>query len=596
MMLSKAQSKEIRVLGIAVDEYFVEGAIYSSALGGIEASFRTEVPLGTFSPGADTIEKPDQLKQAIERVTTTLRYKGNVVLAVPASTLKLTDVASTMQRSQVYSSLTADLLRYKSYDGSMPAVAFGAVEGSQASIVCAVRQDSIMTYKDICTKLRLKVVGMDVMPLTQIRGMAVTGVLDALIQQLGTTMFWGSMYVSSDRVRLSVFQGSILMDFREVFIRSRYPDGKHLGVDDMLEDFVDEVERTMRGRDIKIWFTEGASTDLNQKLKEHFSIVFKPCPLSPDFPCDSNTVALATVGVAMKCVTGYPFDLNLLSSFAEQVKLLGLKVKGVSSSGSLGGGFSLSSGSGGGGGGGGSLLSFFQDIDEEKKLQFIYPGAIAVGLVLITWIGASVFKGMMDNQYAELTINKDNNERQIEQLNQDVLKETRYNKADQFVRDVGTKIILRNQLLYSLVGDLKTFTPDKVWLDTVKIQDSLEMTGLALNHEAMLTFASNFDKSNYAHQMMLNTVKETVVGSTPIYSFGIDGNIDETGLQAIVDQRKKEAEEKAKAKGATTPDAPQEKEQASVQKRIPTLAQKSGKASAKTPEKSTPMAALASEW
>ncbi|MFM7468049.1 MAG: PilN domain-containing protein [Vampirovibrionales bacterium] len=587
MMLSKAQSKEIRVLGIAIDEYFVEGAIYSSALNGIEASFRTEIPLGTFSPGADSIEKPDQLKQAIEKVTATLRYKGNVVLAVPASTLKLTDVASSMQRSQVYSSLTADLLRYKSYDGSMPAVAFGPVEGSQASIVCAVRQDSILAYKDICAKLKLKVVGMDVMPITQVRGMAVTGVLDALIQQLGTTMFWGSMYVSSDRVRLSVFQGSILMDFREVFIRSRYPDGKPLEINDILEDFVDEVERTMRGRDIKIWFTEGASTDLNQKLKEHFSIVFKPCPLSPDFPCDSNTVSLATVGTAMKCVTGYPFDLNLLSSFAEQIKLLGLKVKGVG--GGTGGGLSLSGG--GSGGGSSSLLSFFQDIDEEKKLQFIYPGAVAIGLVLITWIGASVFKGMMDNQYAELTINKDNNENQIEQLNQDVLKETRYNKADQFVRDVGTKIILRNQLLLSLVNDLKTFTPDKVWLDTVKIQDSLEMTGLALNHEAMLTFAGNFDKSNYAHQMMLNVVKETVVGATPLYGFEMDGNIDEMGLQAIVDQRKKEAE--AKAKQSPTGTTPNTQEQAMTPEKPIQKKQSLATHTPKTLHKQTPMAALA---
>lgn len=543
---SKSGPKPIRVLGIAISETFVEGAVYSSAVGGIEASRRINLQPDVFPNGCDTIANPDLLATALQQVADELHYKGNVVLALPPSTLRMAEVPQGLNEQQTYSTLTADLYRYKAFENNLPIIGFSQLEGSSNLMVAAIRQDTYEAYQKVAARARLKLVGIDATPYALLRGMAVTGVLDALVQQIGPSTHWGMVSASTDRVRFSIWQGNTVVEFREVYMRTVLPDGTQLGVNDLLEDFAEEIQRTSRGREVKIWFTDGVSNDLNAALREEVKVPFKLCPLAPDFPVDRPDVHLAAIGTAMKCVTGFPFDLDFLFSFKKQTKALNLKTKssGMSMSmPSFGGGF--------GGGGGGGLLAA---LDPEQKAQFIYPALVGVALVALVWVGTTVYRtSVLDAQYSDLSQRKTALTGSIDQLKQQVLQETKYSKTDQFVRDVGTKIILRNLLLSSLVQDLKAHTPDHIWLDTVNINNQLELTGIALNHGDVMDMALNFDKTPYAYQLLVQSVKETVVGKTQVFSFVLSGGIDDQGLTKMLAEREaklKAAEEKAAAEKA----------------------------------------------
>src|SRR5690606_9420994 len=89
----------------------------------------------------------------------------------------------------------------------------------QLVVFGAVRSDTLALYRKILVRdLKLKLASISLEPLNILRGMAGTGVLDSLVQQIGADAYWGTIFVEPGRLRISLWQGSKLLELRETHI------------------------------------------------------------------------------------------------------------------------------------------------------------------------------------------------------------------------------------------------------------------------------------------------------------------------------------------------------------------------------------------
>lgn len=110
--------------------------------------------------------------------------------------------------------------------------------------------------------------------------MAGTGVLDSLTQQIGEDAYWGTIFVESDRVRFSLWQGSALMDLRELSMDTREFSVVEAN-SPLIFDLLDEIRRTAANTFPAIWLTDNLPAPIAQGLSQQLGVPVRPCVVGP---------------------------------------------------------------------------------------------------------------------------------------------------------------------------------------------------------------------------------------------------------------------------------------------------------------------------
>jgi hypothetical protein len=501
-LLSSKTSKN--VVGLSVTEDSIYATCYDSETFNVVASSQALIPKGVFGPCSDTILNGPQLSILLQQVVGDLGIKpSKVYLSIPSTLLRLVEMPK-IQKHELYLSLSTEAEGYKAFDGSEALVDFTQVEGASSTSIqklafTAVRKDTLHTYLKALNRAKLKVAGIEPEELSVVRAMAGTGVLDGMAQQLGADVVWGTLFASSDRLRFLVWRGNALLELREVQIPS---DLLHNVQPDavVIEDVLDETRRTIQvcGHTPQIWLTYNLPMVITEVLMEQLQVPVKPCLISPGVQLNGFTPNLASLGACLRQVMPFPLGLNLAQGKA-QAKMEDTKEKESNTE---------------------------QEATGENPMAWAMMAGVA-GLVLlaVSYLGLFFYQGVLSSDVQKLEQEKSGLQAQQTMLSarrEELKKE--YEVQGSIVQ-IAKAAEERNRMVYSFIGDLSQLAPPQVWVHNISFDTKVKLEGKALSHSAAIAFAKNFDARNYVSSVIINALKEDMVGPNPIYNFTLMGDV-----------------------------------------------------------------------
>lgn len=500
--------------GLSITREAIELAIFSQKGMGIESSASIPVPPGVFDQDGDLVLEPGLLKEILSQLFKSVRPKPSFVhLSLPGTLLRLVEMPK-MELSGLYVSLSSEAERYKTFDNTEAIVDFSInpsanVAPSQQQVVFgALRSDTLGTYLKILKELRIKPASVSLEPLNVLRAMAGTGVLDGLVQQIGTDAYWGMIFVEPTRVRLSIWQCDQLIELRETAMETG---GFDLVTTDsiMVEDLLEEIRRTTKAVQPSIWLAHNLAPAMQQLLSEKMGSTIYTAPLGQSLMMN-QPLQLSTVGVTLSSVVQFPFPFDVLSSVTK----------------SIGGGATTASS-------GSSDSPLAAEVSSgPSPLIPIGIGSMILGCLVtaVLFIGAL----MVGQQIPGLESNRDSAKMEVSSLQNRQAELKKKAELDQVLLDMIQKARVRNHIYVSLTEDLKRKTPEKIWIRTLDVADDLSMNGKALSHQSVINFARTFDEAPYAKDIVIKSIKEGRLGGALVFDFTIHGdtNLDPALLEA----------------------------------------------------------------
>lgn len=503
MTVSPKKKKPVYA-ALSVTHRAIELAVFSPKTMTIEQSFSVPMPEGLLDPELDTVQDTLVLKGLISQVLNAVKPKPSLVhLSLPGTLVRMVEMPK-MDPSSLYVSLSSEAERYKTFDNTEAAVDFVMIDNPhlpsnmQQLVLGAVRSDTLSVYLKIMKELKVKVHTIGLEPLNVLRGMAGTGVLDSLVQQVGTDAHWGMILADPSRIRFSLWQCDKLLEFRELSMDTRnFANAANDPI--VVEDLLEEIRRTTKTLQPVLWMTHNIPASLEEALSRHLGCPVRMAPVGNAIGL-GQPLSLAAIGTAMSSVVPFPFDMDLAEGL------------GRSGGASLGPGIPVSDSGGSG---------------EGESPAWLLPagiGSLALGGVssAILWLMAA----MTGAQVPDLQNQVDSVKVRVAGLQSRQAELKRKAELDQSLIETIEKAKIRNYVYVSLTEDLRKKTPTEVWIQSLKVNDGMELAGKALNHKAVINFAKSFDETPYTKAVLIDSIVEGKMGGSLVYDFKISGGVN----------------------------------------------------------------------
>jgi Tfp pilus assembly PilM family ATPase len=515
--------------GLSITHRAIELAVFSPKNLIIEQSVSVPVPEGLFDNERDVVRDPAMLKDLIAQALRAVKLKPAMVhLSLPGTLLRMVEMPK-MEPAGLYVSLSSEAERYRTFDNTEASVDFvminnpGLPPNMLQLVLGAVRSDALGLYFKILKDLKVKAASISLEPLNILRGMAGTGVLDGLVQQIGIDSRWGMIFVEPSRVRFSLWQCDRLLEFRELAMdTSEFAQAAENSL--IVEDMLEEMRRTTKNEQPVLWLTHNMPNAMERTLSGVLGCPVRSAPVGDAIGLP-EPLQLSSIGCAMGSVVQFPFDLDILE---------GAKSVGVPTPAAADVGMESESDS--------SIPGWLIPVGIGS---FLVGGAIS-GIVyaLATMAAADVpdRQTKVDTAKVELA--------GLESRHKELKKKV---ELDQTLLNTVMDAKIRNKVYVALTDDLKNKTPQRVWIQMLKIGEQLEMSGKAISHQSVINFAKSFDSATYTKAVLIDSIKEGKLGGTIIYDFKISGgvNLDKKLLDSSPDTKQAApAEQKPPQTGA----------------------------------------------
>lgn len=490
-------------VGLSITQQAIEAAVFSPKNMAIESYAYRLLPEGVLDVDGDVIVNPNALKELIRQTVQELRPKpGYVHLSLPATLLRVTSMPK-MEADGMYVSLSSEAERYKTFDHSeaivdmVPLDVPGTPPQQQALLFGAVRNDTLNQYLKILKELKLKACSISLESVNVMRAMAGTGVLDGLIQQVGTDSVWGVLFVEPSRVRFSLWQGDRLLEMRETAMDTR--GFAHATVDDMVvEDLLEEIRRTAKNLQPVLWLTHNMPPALEQTLASRAGCPFRAAPLGQGLQI-TQPMQLAVVGAALSSTVQFPFDFDISA--------------GVGRS----GGHAHES----------KPAAIASGAAEEGGGNVLMPlGGLAIvfGLLITGALMAGAWLAGQGIPELESKVSGVQNEIAQLELEQRALKKQL--ELDDLLLSLIRQARMRNHVYVAMTEDLTRKTPERIWISVLEANTGMKLHGKALNHQSVINFARSFDSAPYTGAVLIDSIKEGRLNGVRIFDFVIGGRVN----------------------------------------------------------------------
>lgn len=508
MTISAKKKKPVQA-GLSITHRTVELVIFSPKAMTIEQSYSLPLPDGLFDHEMDTVRDVSILKDQLAQLLAMAKPRPMLVhVSLPGTLLRMVEMPK-MDASALYLSLSSEAERYKTFDNTEAVVDFVLVPNPhlpanlQQLVLGALRSDVLGMYLKLFKELKIKPVSISLEPVNILRGMAASGVLDSLVQQIGDTT-WGMIMVEAGRVRFSLWRADQVIEMRELIMdTSEFHSPVVNGM--VVEDLLEEMRRTTKNEIPAVWLTYNMPANLEQTISERLRVPVRSAPMGSAISMP-QPVQLSGLGVATSSYVPFPFEVDIME---------GMRASG--------GGMATSSGDG-------SVK--METGDSASADLFIPVGAAGMGLcVVATGIlcalgfvsgqGLPELESKVDSTRAELTSLqvKEKELRSKANLNHDLQNILKQAKA-------------RTTAYVALTDELKQRTPtEQVWIQALKVDaqgggNPLTMGGKALNHQSVINFARNFDDVPFTRSFLIDSIQEGKLGGTLVYDFKLSGTIN----------------------------------------------------------------------
>ena len=485
MTVSPSKKKPVYA-ALSITHQAVELVVFSPKSLSVEQSCAIPLPDGVIDPELDLVQDSDTLKEALKQLFRAARPKVSVVhLSVPATLLRLVEMPKALDAAGLYLSLSSEAERYKAFDSTEAVVDFFIVNNPQLPasmqqlMLGAIRSDVLVMYQHCLKEVKVKIHSVGLEPLNVLRGMAGTGVLDSLVQQVGTDAHWGMILADPTHVRFSLWQCDQLLEFRELAM-----DTRNFASDPMLvEDLLEEIRRTTKTLQPVLWMTQNIPSQLCDALSGHLECPVRNAPLGNAVNM-AQPVSLAGIGAAMSSVVPFPFDLDI--------------IEGAKSANTSGGGPAW-------------LI--------PAGLVSLLLSGIATGAL---WLLATSVAGQVPGVQSKVDALKV----EVSGLESRQKELKRKAELDQTLIEILETAKVRNFVYVALTDDLKRKTPTQIWIQSLEVKDGLALTGKALNHKAVIQFAKSFDAAPYTKAVLIDSIMEGTMGPNLVYDFKISGGVN----------------------------------------------------------------------
>ncbi len=529
MTVSPSKKKPVYA-ALSITHQAAELVVFSPKSLSIEQSVVVPLADGVIDPDLDRVVDSAALKEALRQLFRSARPKvSEVHLSVPATLLRLVEMPKTLDAAGLYLSLSCEAERYKAFDSTEAVVDFFIVNNPQLPsnmqqlMLGAIRSDVLATYQQCFREARVKIHSVGLEPLNVLRGMAGTGVLDSLVQQVGTDAHWGMILADPTHVRFSLWQCDQLLEFRELAMDTRHFAS---GASDpmLVEDLLEEIRRTTKTLQPVLWMTQNIPAQLCEALAGHLECPVRSAPLGTAINM-TQPVSLAGVGAAMSSVVPFPFDLNILAG----TKSLNGPTPGNPKMAAVA--------SDSNGGSPGWLIP-------AGLASLVLGGLISAALWLLAVSVSSQVPGVQSKA--------DGLKVEVSGLSSRQAELKRKAELDQTLIDILKTAKVRNFVYVALAEDLKRKTPAQIWIQSLEVKDGLTLKGKALNHKAVIQFAKSFDAAPYTKAVLIDSIMEGTMGPNLVYDFKISGgvNLDKSMLPPAQPAPASSPEAKPKMSGA----------------------------------------------
>ena len=499
-MTTNAKKKKPVYVGLSISRQLIELTTFSVKNSAIETVVSLPTPVGLFDSDGDQILEPVLLKEILSQLTRSMKPRPtHVHLSLPGTLLRMVELPR-MEAKSLYVSLSSEAERYKSFDGTEAVVDFVSLENphlaanQQQIIFGAIRSDSLAIYSKVLKDLRIKTASINLEPLNVLRAMAGTGILDGLIQQIGTEAYWGSIFVEPTRVRLFVWQCNRLVALRETAMETTdfsQVDGDSLVIEDILE----EIRRTTKSIQPSLWLSHNLPPAMGRMLSQRLESPVVVASLGTSLALPAQPVSPAAAGAALTSVVAFPFEFDI----NEGISPSGVSTPGNSASSELGG--------------------------NEGPPTLIIAGVACLVLSVLACGILFLLSVAVEQQIQPLTNQRDSVRMQVASLEGRQAELRRKLELDQSLLQAIHNARLRNRVYVALTDDLKRKTPQQLWIQTMKVGTALEMDGKSMNQNAVLDFARSFDSAPYTQAVLIDSIKEEKLKNTLVYDFKISGGV-----------------------------------------------------------------------
>jgi hypothetical protein len=226
--------------------------------------------------------------------------------------------------------------------------------------------------------------------------------------------------------------------------------------------------------------------------------------MGPNLTIESDTpVSMSTVGAALRPLIEFPFNFNFINTNAAAVPAR-------------------------------QAASSSTPNNKTTEAGAPDPGlALAITGGVLTWLGLLLVWGgiwayshfFVGTEVSKLEDSKNAKTAEIASLNAEVAEFKKKHALELSILDVVNTARMRNAMYVQLAEDLQSKAPAKLWIQTVKADDALDLEGKAMTDKAVLNFSRSFDGSPYASAIMVNEIKEEMLNGTPVFNFKIGGQI-----------------------------------------------------------------------
>lgn len=508
-MTASPKKRKAAYAGLSITRHTAELAIFSQKGMAIESAASIPIPPGVFDVDGDTIQDPALLKELLKQLVRSVKPRPSIVhLSLPGTLLRLVEMPK-MEASGFYVSLSSEAERYKTFDNTEAIVDFVPIPSSngapnqQQVVFGAIRRDTLAHHLKILKDIKLKPASVTLEPLAALKAMAGTGVLDGLVQQIGTDAYWGLIFVEQTRVRLSIWQCDQLVELRETSMDTR--DFASATADSItVEDLLEEIRRTTKAVQPTIWLSYDLPPAMQQVLSERMGSPIYTAPLGQALVLN-QPLQLPTVGVTLTSMVQFPFDFDILA---------GLKPGSGSSS------FSPSPASAGA-----TAAPAMEDIDGDGSPLIPIGGAAFILSGLIT-AGLFIASMMVGQQVPQLESKRDSAKTEVSTLESRQAELKNQVALNQALLAMIQSSRIRNHIYVALTEDLRQKTPEKIWIRSLQVNDAMELDGKALSHQSVINFARGFDEAPYGKDIVIKSIKEGRLGGTLVFDFVIGGGIN----------------------------------------------------------------------
>jgi len=500
-----ARKRKGALTGISITETSFQVSHFDPKSFQLRHTHTFQLPPGLLNQ--EQILNAPELTQFIKQALNAVRPKvKSAHLTIAPTLLRLVEMPK-MDHRDLYLSLSSEAERYVAFDNTEAIVDFEVLpslpntpNNAQRVIFGAVRKDTFDLYRQIFHRCKVKLTSLDLNPCSILRAMAGSGVLDSLVTQIGETAFWGTVFMGPEHTHCSLWQGSNLIEFREINLNTQGLETESMH-SPIVEDLLDELKRTISSHSPAIWLTHQVPDVAMGAIQQLFKIPVRQCLLGPNLNVDTPDVLLTTAGASLYSYVVYPFNINFLAGTTASAPVPDSETPAESAQPN-------------------------RSNSRDNGLAGLLISGAVVSMILLTFLTGSLFlyeQLIVNGQLSAAEQKHQQLTAQMGALQQQVQALKKKYEVRAAVVGVIEQAKFRNALYTHLSDDLKALTPGRLWLYNVEVGDRITMQGKALQHQPVIDFARQLDNITYSKQVLFDEITEELDNAQKVFKFKISG-------------------------------------------------------------------------